>query len=290
MNTPTATAYFNGEFLPLNEVHISPLDRGFLFADGIYEVIPVYNGRFLRLDEHLNRLDNGLNALRIDANLSRNDWVHLLQQLVIRNGNGQLAVYLQVTRGAPSIRDHSFPQTETQTTVFAMANPLKTNIKLRAGWSAVTLEDIRWGACHIKSVALLANVLARQQALDRGADDAILVRDGILTECAAGNVYVIRDGLIRTPVKDQRILPGITRDLLLELAAANDIPYREEDIPVAALKSADEVWVTSSTKEIVPFIRIDGRPVGQGEPGQIWRRMYALYQAYKNDVCPPSTS
>ena len=290
MNNPAATAYFNGEFLSLNEVHISPLDRGFLFADGVYEVIPVYNSQFLRLNEHLIRLDNGLNALRIGVNLSQDDWAHLLQALVIRNGGGQLAVYLQVTRGAPAIRDHNFPRAETQPTVFAMANPLKTNTELRAGWSAVTLEDIRWGACHIKSVALLANVLARQQAVDRGANDAILVRDGVLTECAAGNVYVIRDGLIRTPLKDQRILPGITRDLLLELAAANGIPYREEDIPVAALETADEVWVTSSTKEIVPFVRIDGRPVGQGEPGQIWRRMYELYQAYKNDVCPPLSS
>ena len=290
MNTPSATAYFNGEFLPLKDVHISPLDRGFLFADGVYEVIPVYNGRFLRLGEHLNRLDNGLKALRIDVNLSHNDWMNLLQELVVRNGGGQLAVYLQITRGAPAIRDHSFPQTGTQATVFAMANPLKPNPKLRAGWSAVTLEDIRWSACHIKSVALLANVLARQQAADRGADDAILIRDGVLTECAAGNVYVINDGLIQTPIKDQRILPGITRDLVLELAAANGIPYREENIPAAALETADEVWVTSSTKEIVPFIRIDGRPVGRGEPGQIWRRIYELYQTYKNDVCPPSTS
>ena len=286
----TASAYLNGEFLPLAQVRISPLDRGFLFADGVYEMIPVYHGQPFRLAEHLRRLANSLAAIHLNSGLERIAWEDLLAELVVRNGGGQLAVYLQVTRGAPEIRDHNFPLTDTQPTVFAMATPLKAmpETVYRLGISAITCPDIRWGACHIKSIALLANVLARQQAVERGAVDAILVRDGYLTEGSASNVFLVCDGVLLTSLQDQRILPGITRELVLELAAAHAIPYEEKDLPVALLATASEVWLTSSTREIIPVTTVDGRPVGAGVPGPLWQRLMAIYQAYKHAQCPPA--
>jgi D-alanine transaminase len=286
----TAVAYLNGEFLPLAQARISPLDRGFLFADGIYDMIPVYHGRLFQLAEHVQRLGNSLAAIQLDSGLERTGWEDLLTALVARNGGGQLAVYLQVTRGAPALRDHNFPPPDTAPTVFAMTTPLKPlpEAVYRLGISAITCPDIRWGACHIKSIALLANVLARQQAVERGAVDAILVRDGYLTEGSANNVFLVCDGLLLTPLKDQRILPGITRHLVLELAAAHAIPCQEKDLPATLLATASEVWLTSSTKEIVPVTTVDGRPVGDGAPGPLWRRMRELYQAYKQAVCPPA--
>ena len=278
-------AYFNGEFMLLDQVRISPLDRGFLFADGVYEVIPVYSGGLFRLKEHLDRLENSLKAIALDDNLQPEDWNQLLQELVERNGGGNLSIYLQVTRGAPSVRDHRFPDPACAATVYAVASPFQPKI-YDAGVSAVTLEDIRWKFCHIKSVALLANVLARQQAADQNADDAILVRDGLLTEGSASNLFLVQDGVLLTPPKDQRILPGITRDLILELAAANSIRYEERDLPFAALAKADEIWLTSSTKEIMPVGRVDGKAVSDAKPGPLWRRMMAHYQDYKQQVCP----
>lgn len=287
MNADSPIAYLNGEFQPLREIRISPLDRGFLFADGIYEMIPVYNGRGLRLAEHLQRLNNCLAAIRLDAKLHQGQWEELVNQLIARNGGGNLAVYVQVTRGAPENRDHGFPAA-ARPTVFAMANPLKPMAETvhREGVAAIVRDDIRWGACQLKTIALLANVLARQEALDRGAAETILVRDGYLTEGAASNLFLVNDGVILTPRKDNRILPGITRDLVLELADANGISYREQDLPLAILEAAEEVWFTSSTKEILPVTNIDGRPVGGGLPGPLWRRMMELYQAHKREVCP----
>ncbi len=285
----TAIAYLNGEFLPLAEASISPLDRGFLFADGVYEVIPVYHGRLFRLAGHLQRLVNSLAAIHLECGLEHSDWEALLTELVARNGGGNLAVYLQITRGAPEIRDHNFPAADIPPTIFAMATLLKPlpEAPYEEGISAITCADIRWGACHIKSIALLANVLARQQAVAQGAADAILVRDGYLTEAAASNVFLVRDGLLLTPRKDERILPGITREIILELAAANGMPCEEKDLPATLLADADEIWLSGSTKEIVPVTTLDGRPVGDGVPGPLWRRMTALYQAYKQMVCPP---
>lgn len=291
MNQPPAVAYLNGQFQPLAETGISPLDRGFLFADGVYEVIPVYHGRLFRLAEHLTRLDNGLTALGLHSGLESPDWESLLQELVARNGSGNLALYLQVTRGVSATRDHAFPASP-HPTVFAMCSPLKPLPEpvRREGLRMVTLEDIRWRKCHIKTIALLPNVLARQQALDRGADDAILVRDGYLTEAAAANLFLVQEGEICTPAKDYRILPGITRDLILELAAADGIPCRETDLSASALETASEIWITSSTKEIVPVTRVDGHKVGTGTPGPLWQRMWGLFQDYKQQVRTPATT
>jgi D-alanine transaminase len=275
--------YLDGVFQPLDEIRISPLDRGFLFADGVYEVVPVYNGHPFRLQAHLDRLTNSLAEIRLDH---RQDWPALFEELIARNGGGDLSVYLQVTRGAPVVRDHAFPQS-TEPTVFAMARPLKAPDPraLQEGLSLASVPDIRWGNCHIKSVALLANVLARQQAVEQGADDAILIRDGQLTETSAGNLYLISDGAILTPRADRRILHGITRGVVLELARAAGIPCRETDLPAAALNRAEEVWTSSSTKEVLPVTRIDGRPVGDGRPGPVWQRIRALFQEHKREVC-----
>ncbi|MFO1350682.1 MAG: aminotransferase class IV, partial [Gammaproteobacteria bacterium] len=219
MTAQSAIAYWNGAYLPLDQVSVSPLDRGFLFADGVYEVVAVYNGRLFRAAEHLQRLANSLAGIELEAR--DHDWPALLACIVERNGGGDLSVYLQVTRGAPAVRDHGFPSELTPPTVFAMAKPLKplSDAVLRAGLTAITMPDIRWGACHLKTIALLPNVLARQRALAQGAADAILVRDGYITETSAGNVFLVRDGTLYTPRKDHRILPGITRDVILELAA-----------------------------------------------------------------------
>lgn len=276
-------AYLNGAFLPLPEVRVSPLDRGFLFADGVYEVIPVYDGHLFRLESHLRRLAHSLAGIELPV---ERDWPALLRELVERNGGGELSAYLQVTRGAPEARDHAFP-VGTEPTVFAMARPLKRPDPqvLERGLAAISVPDIRWGACDIKSIALLANVLARQRAAQAGADDAILVRDGLLTETSAGNLYLIRDDVIHTAVADRRILHGITREVILELAGEQGIECREQDLPATLLQAADEVWLSSSTKEILPVTRIDDRAVGDGRPGPLWRRIWEALQTHKREVC-----
>jgi D-alanine transaminase len=261
------------------------MDRGFLFGDGVYEVVPVYGSRLFRLRQHLERMDQSLAGIRLCNPVSHGDWQGLLADLVERNGGGDQAVYLQVTRGAAAKRDHAFPP-GVPPTVFVMSHPL-TPIPERQreqGAAAITLEDIRWKWCHVKAVALLPNVLLRQRALDAGADEAILIRDGEVTEGAASNVCVVRGGVLATPPKGPFLLPGITRDLILELATAHGIPCEEVAIFEAELREADEVWLTSSTKEILPVTRLDDRPVGTGRPGPLWTHMYRLYQDYKQAV------
>jgi D-alanine transaminase len=277
--------YLNDEYLPLAQAKVSVLDRGFLFADGVYEVIPVYGGRLFRLDQHLERLDNSLSGIRMSNPLSRQQWHAVLSRLVEMNGGGEQSVYFQVTRGAAAKRDHLFPANVPQT-VFAMSSPLKppTEAWLRDGLNVITLSDIRWQYCHLKTIALLPNVLMRQEAEDRGADEAILIRDGLATECTVSNLFIVKDGVIITPPKSDKLLPGITRDLLLELAVKHGLPYAERDIPEAQLRTADEIWVTSSSKEVVPATRLNDQPVGNGQPGPVWRRMLDYYQEYKDQL------
>ncbi|HEY3486649.1 MAG TPA: D-amino acid aminotransferase [Gammaproteobacteria bacterium] len=276
-------AYLNDEYLPLEQARVSPLDRGFLFADGVYEVIPAYGGRLFRLEQHLNRLDASLAGIRLANPLSRAQWRAVLARLVDMNGGGEQSVYFQVTRGAAAKRDHLFPANVKQT-VFAMSSPLKAIDEkwLREGANLVTIPDIRWQYCHLKTVALLPNVLMRQLAEDRGADEAILLRDGKATECSASNVFIVKDGIIITPPKSEYLLPGITRDLLLELAQQHGMAYREREIAATELAGADEIWVSSSSKEVIPATRLDGKRVGTGKPGQVWRRMFDYYQEYKS--------
>ncbi len=273
--------YLNGEYLPADEARVPVLDRGFIFGDGVYEVIPAYNGKLFRLDEHLQRLENSLQATRIPGPFDREEWRAILEALVQKNGGGDQSVYLQVTRGIAA-REHGFPE-KVKPTVFIMCNPLQAvDDRIReAGVCAITLEDSRWKHCDIKAITLLPNILLRQQAVDAGCTEAILVRDGLVTEGAASNVFMVRDGQIRTPPKSRQLLPGITRDLVVELARQHGLDCREQDIPVATLAEADEIWLTSSTKEILPVTQLDGRPVGDGRPGPVWARMFAIYQDYK---------
>jgi D-alanine transaminase len=276
--------YLNGRFLPVEQATVSVQDRGFVFGDGVYEVIPVYGGRLFRLPQHLERLARSLREIRLTDPLGAGDWRACLEELVQRNGGGDQSVYVQVTRGAAP-RDHAFPK-DVRPTVYAASSPLKPlPADLAAhGVAAVTLPDNRWQRCDIKAITLLANILLRQQAIDQGAVEAILVRDGQANEGAASNLFIVKDGVVITPPKGPYLLPGITRDLILELAEANGIPHREGTITAAQLSGADEVWLTSSTREILPVTQLDRRPVGGGRPGPVWRRMMDLYQDYKRRV------
>lgn len=271
-------AYINGEYAPLEEVRISPLDRGFLFADGVYEVIPVYGGKLFRRDAHLDRLERSLDAVRIHNPLGRGAWCDLLTQMVERNGGGDQAVYMQVTRG-PAPRDHAFPKPATPT-VFAMTRTRPGDVRTPP-LNAVTRTDIRWHRCDIKSVALLPNVLMREEAEDASASEAILIRDGAVTEGTATNVFIVEGERVLTPAKSPYILGGITRDVLIELMGAAGIVCHEQAVPEAALRAATEIWVSSSTKEVAPVVRLDGVPVGEGVPGSLWERVYGHFQDYK---------
>ena len=280
----TPIVYLNGEFLPADQAKVSVLDRGFVFGDGVYEVIPVYGGRLFRLQEHLKRLDDSLISVRIPPPCTHSKWTEILTSLVQHNNGGDQSVYLQITRGVAP-RDHAFPK-NTEPTLFAMANPLKPVPAdvLQTGVSAITLDDFRWQYCQIKAIALLPNILARQQAVDVGAAEAIFVRNGVVTEGAASNLFIVRNRTLITPPKSQYLLPGITRDLVLEIARANHITCREEHISREELFAADEVWLTSSTKEILPVTTLDNKTVGTGHPGPIWSRMLTLYQDYKQKL------
>lgn len=273
--------FINGAFRPLAEAAISPLDRGFLFGDGVYEVIPVYAGRPFRLPAHLQRLARSLTEARLPAPYTDAEWAALLERIIDSHGGGDQSLYLQVTRGAPDLRDHAFPDGE-RPTVFVMSSPLKAPDP--RGRRVILADDIRWRRCDIKTVSLLPNVLLRQQAIEAGADEAVLVRDGFVTEGAASNLFIVEGGVLVTPPKSPLLLPGITRDVIVELAAADGLECRQEDIALARFRAADEVWLSSSTKEVIPVVTVDGEPVGRGDPGPVWHRMRELYSALKANL------
>lgn len=275
--------FLNGSFLPVPEAHISVMDRGFLFGDGVYEVIPVYGGRAFRLEHHLQRLDLSLQGIRLANPMDHTRWRDVLIALIEHNGGGDQSLYLQVTRGVAPSRDHAFPA-QIQPTVFAMTSALvEPTPTLRQGIRAVTVEDIRWKHCNIKAITLLPNVLMRQHAIDASAAEAILLRDGFATEGAASNIFIVRQGIVITPPKSNLLLPGITRDLVVELCHANGIECREQDISETELRTADELWVSSSTKEVVAVTNLDGQSIGNGMPGPLWHRLSELYSTYKSD-------
>jgi D-alanine transaminase len=281
----TDEVYLNREFLPRETARVPVMDRGFLFGDGVYEVIPAYGGRLLRLDQHLDRLDNSLRGIRLQNPLSRSEWVGIMGRLLAAAPSADQSIYLQVTRGPAPERDHLFPS-ETQPSVFVMARPLtprKPEIA-EQGVTAITLEDVRWHRCDIKAVTLLANVLLRQAAADAGADEAILVRNGLALEGSSSNLFAVKAGEVITPPNGNYLLPGITRDLILELAHGEGIPCVERDIAESELARADEIWLSSSTRELVPVARLNGSPVVDGRPGPMWRRLDVLYGAYKARV------
>lgn len=276
--------YLNGKYLPLNEAKVSVLDRGFIFGDGVYEVIPSYGSKALRFEHHMQRLQNSLDAVRITNPLSNEQWQKILDKLIAATDSQDQYIYLHITRGVAS-RDHRFPD-DTTPTVFVMSSvlhPVDSEL-LKTGITAVTLDDIRWQHCNIKAIALLPNILLRQQAVDKDATEAILIRDGNMTEGAASNVFIVNNGVIKTPPKDNKLLPGITRDLVVELAHTHKIPVEEVVISEKEFLEADEIWLTSSTKEILPVTKINDQQVGNGKPGSVWQDMYQKYQDYKETL------
>jgi D-alanine transaminase len=274
-------AHFNGQLLPLEQIAISPLDRGFIFGDGVYEVIPVYDGVMLHAREHFQRLQRSMDEIRLDNPHSVDEWIRVSRELLSHHPGNQ-ALYIQVTRGVPPKRDHVLPK-GLQPTVFMMSNPLASPSKeaVENGVACITARDFRWEKCHVKSTSLLGNVLARQLSADVGATETIMFRDGFLTEAAASNVFIVKGGIVAAPPQDHLILLGITYDLLTRLAAEGEVNLQVRPISEQEVREADEVWLTSSTKEVLAVTTLDGKPVGSGKPGPVFRRMHALYQEYK---------
>ena len=276
--------FLNGKLLPIEEAKIPVLDRGFIFGDGVYELVPVYSRVAFRLDEHLARLERSLAETRIRNPYSRAQWRDIIYRLVDAQPFDDQGVYFQVTRGVAK-RDHAFPK-DAEPTVFMMSNPLVTPPKevVQKGGTAVSAQDNRWLRCDIKSISLIGNVLLRQVSAEQGAAETLLFREGKLTEASASNVFIVRRGVIQSPPKSNLILPGITYDVVVELARANGLALEFKDVPENEVRSADEIWVTSSSKEVLAIVELDGKRVGDGRPGPVFQRMYQLYQEFKQKV------
>jgi D-alanine transaminase len=280
--------YLNGDYLPISEAHISPLDRGFLFGDGIYEVVPSYDGQLVGFGPHMVRMQNGLDAIEIEFRLDLEQWREVAAQLIARNGGGNLALYFHVSRGADTKRDHAYPAGITPT-VFAFASqippePVPDKRKATA-YTVVTAEDLRWQRCNIKSTSLLGNVMHYQRGQAGGHDETVLYNhQHELTEAAACNVYVVKDGIVATPLLDEQKLPGVTRYILLEILRRDGgIAVEERIVTLNELRCADEVWLSSSSKDIIPVVSVDDRPVADGKIGDVWLAAQTLYTAHKFD-------
>ncbi len=280
------TIYLNGHYMPIEEAKISVLDRGFIFGDGVYEVIPVYSRKVFRLESHLQRLQHSLDGIKLANPHSDAEWTSIINELIARNAEQDQYLYLHITRGVAK-RDHAFPNPPVKPTVFVMSNPLLTPpaALLQSGVGAVSAADNRWLRCDIKAIALLPNVLLRQMAVDAGCAETILIRDNsFMTEGAASNIFVVKNGKLLAPHKDNLMLPGITYDVVLEIAAANNIPHEVRRIAAAEVFDADELLLTSSTKEVLAITTLDGKPVGTGKPGAMFAKLHKLYQDFKRDV------
>ena len=276
--------FLNGKFMPIEEARVPVLDRGFIFGDGVYELIPVYSRVPFRMDEHLARLERSLAAVRIRNPYSRAEWRDIILQLVAKQSVEDPGGSFQVTRGVAR-RDHALPK-DAVPTVFVMSNPLVNPPQelVERGAAAVGAVDDRWHHCDIKSISLIGNCLLRQISADAGAVETILFRDGFLTEASASNVFVVKGGVILSPPKSNLILPGITYDVIAEIAQAAGLPLEYRDIGESEVRGADEIWVTSSSKEVLAIVTLDGRPVAEGKPGPLFRRVHALYQEFKQKV------
>ena len=279
-------AYLNGAFTALEDAKISPMDRGFLFGDGVYEVIPCYGGRLVAMPYHLERLANSLSGIALVSPHNDDAIQRILEELVQRNGGGDLGVYLQITRGAAPKRQHAFPDHIEPTVfayTFAITAPSDGSPETANCFTAVTRTDQRWDRCHIKSTALLGNVLHMMEAIDAGAEEVLLFNDeDELTEAAACNVFVVCDGTILTPALDHQILPGVTRRQCLELLEAHtDWPVEIRPVMRSEVVQAEEIWLSSSTKELAPIVRLDGKDVGSGQPGAKWAAAQKLFHQYR---------
>ena len=286
MGEPLPICFLNGDFMPLRDARISPLDRGFLYSDGVYEVTPVYGGRPFRFEQHHDRLTRSLREIRMEDPLTREAWRELYRELIARNAHpGDLYIYVQVTRGAEFGRNHA-PLPDVPRTIFAFASPWPEG---RAGWRenglpAITAQDTRWSRCDIKSVSLLANVLLRQLAVDAGASETILLRDGQLTDSSASSVHVVLGGELRTPPNSWKLLPGTTRGVIEEVAEKAGVKWRVAAVSEAELRAAEEILLGAATREVQPITSLDGKPVGTGKPGPVWRKLQDAYQAYKREL------
>lgn len=280
------TCLLNGEFMATETARISPFDRGFLFGDGVYEVIPCYAGRPLRLQAHLTRLAASLTEIGVKNPHSNAEWIRLIATLIGKNGGGDLGIYLEITRGAQPGRDFS-PHPDTTPTVFGFAWTLDAPEprKLEQGVRGATLEDIRWLRCDVKAVSLLAAVLLRREAERRGADEAILVRDGCLTEGSSSAVFAVKAGAVTTPPADRKRLPSITREVVGDAIAELGLTLTERDMQASELATMDEVWIASATREVLALTTLDGKPVGNGAPGPLWHKVHAQFQALKQREC-----
>jgi D-alanine transaminase len=273
--------HLNGEFLPLEDAKISVLDRGFIYGDGVYELVPAYHRQPFRLPQHLARLQKSLDGIRLANPHADAQWEALIRKLIARQPFDNQGVYLQVTRGVAK-RDHAFPK-DVAPTVFMMSNPLATPSaeQVERGVAVVTADDNRWRRCDLKTISLVGNVLMRQLAADSGALETVMFRDGFLTEASASNVLIVKAGRIIAPPKDSLILPGITYDAALEFARDAGLPFEVRPVPKAEALAADEMWLSSSTKEVLAITTVDGRPFRNGVPGPVFRRMHALFQQKK---------
>lgn len=291
---PERFVYLNGAYVRQQEAKLSIFDRGFLFGDSVYEVIPVYHGRPFRLNEHLDRLNYSLAAIQLNSGVSHAQWSTIVQRVIELNRYGHQSLYVQVTRGAAASRDHAFPEgiTPTVLVVSSSLNPPSEHVLTGTQTlSAICLEDIRWSRCDIKSTSLLANVLLRQQAMRVGADEAILIRQGELTEGAVSNIFIVKGGIVFTPPKSHWVLGGITRDLLIELMAQHHIECRQTRVSETELRGADEIWLSSSSRELAPITKLDDQPVGTGLAGPLWKKVAGLFFDYRQGLCEqPATS
>ena len=293
-SVPDSLCYLNGEYTPLREAKVSVLDRGFIFGDGAYEVVPVYGRRLFRFEEHMARLERSLEKLRLPNPHSRMEWLAMLRELVARYaerfGSDDQMAYLQVTRGV-AMRDHVMPK-DVAPTVFAMTNTMKpaSAEQRHQGVACITARDFRWERCDIKATSLLGNVLARQISADRGAAETILLREGAngvsyLTEASSSNVWIVHEGALLGPPKSEHVLEGIRVELFEELCEEEGIAYNLRPITETELLAADEVLLSSATKEVLAVTTLDGDPVGhgagKGKPGPIYAKLYAAYQRAK---------
>ncbi|PKO82822.1 MAG: D-amino acid aminotransferase [Betaproteobacteria bacterium HGW-Betaproteobacteria-11] len=277
--------YLNGRWLQPQEAVVPVMDRGFLFGDGIYEVIPVYSRRPFRLTQHLARLERSLAAIALPNPHSADEWRALVLQLAREADWEDQSIYLQVTRGPMAVRNHAFPQHPLPTAVmFAEAMTPPDERLAEQGVAAVSAADIRWLRCDIKATSLLANCLLRQQAVAAGCAEAVLFRDGFLTEGAASSIFVVKDGMLLAPIKNHLMLPGITYDVILELAATHGLPHEVRDIGEAEVRAADELWLASSTREVLPIVMLDAQKIGAGRPGPLYAQMRRWYQEFKAAV------
>jgi D-alanine transaminase len=274
--------YLNGDYLPLDQAKVSVMDRGFLFGDGVYEVVPSYFGHVFHWSAHQDRLTASLAGIGMANPYTAEQWLAIFKPLIDASKNQY--IYLQITRGVAPKRDHAFPE-NIQPTIFAMCNDIVPFAGLETGVKATTADDSRWKFCNIKAIALLAHLLHRQDAVEKGGAEAILINnEGFVTEGAASNVFAVIDGVLITPPKSNQILAGITRDVILELAEKNNIPHREDNITLTELKTASEIWVTSSTREIIAVVELDGQAVGDGKVGAVWHKVNGIFQAYKQSL------